>query len=627
MPESKRMPWVRCALAMVVSIVCVVPGGAARSAQNRGPDPAGCCDKTGTYIVRFSVKLDPANHHAVIQLRDGRIVIVRLSDGNFEVRGNRSAIIRATTGDLSSSCGFPLANGSGTVAGFPNVTGRYKDVEVTGDGIGGLLELGIGGELPTGQAICYEFTGTRDPSVPDSGAAQVDLAVKFTLLLARNAPAKPPPGYFFGFGRNVFGIGSGRFLYRGDGTGGLFPAGQLPFTDGLESVANSEPFRLDLGTDAYDSVASALRHPITGELLLNVYTQTPAGAFDRTQEITLSSEYTVGNVFIAAGDLTGDGASEIVTASEPGRVDVFSNNGGTLAIFQTLDVGSTIVGLLPVLADFTGDGSRDAALISKSLDDPKLFLNTLVGDGMGHLVPGPTTELPTCVEDIFPPVVIEFGNLDGDNLLDLVVAIHGGACPEPGGGPFAVPLLNLSDQPGAFEPQAPFLIPGSDTVQATLFTPPCAGTPALIANGGVYVGTGAGGFVDSGVRFALDGVPPVDVLAADVDLNGVVDLTALFCNDNRLTIQTLSFSELALRPVITSVSVVGKNLVVQGNGFPAGSQILVDGVDYKTKPDRASPDTRLTSKKALKKVRPGTPVTVQVQTADGSVSEGVIFQR
>lgn len=627
MTRKNRMLWSWCLLAAIVSLVCVVPGGAAGSDQDRGPNPGGCCDKTGTFAVQFSVKIDPANHHAVIQLRDGRLVIVRLSDGTFEVRGNRSAIIRATTDLSSSSCGFPLANGSGTVAGFPNVTGRYKEVEVTGHEIGGLLELGVNGELPTGQAICYEFTGTRDPNVPDSGAAQVDLAVQFTLLLARNAPVKPPPGFIFGLGPNVLGIGWGTFLYRGDGTGGLIPAGQLPLTDGLESVATSDLFRFELGTDAYDSVSSALRHPVTGELLLNVHTQTQDGTFERTHEVPLSPEYNVGNVFIVAGDLTGDGASEIVTASELGRVDVFSNNEGTLAILQTLDVGSTIVGLLPVLADFNGDGSLDAVLLSREPGEPTLYLNTFVGDGTGQMIPGPTTEFPLCVEDIVPPVVMDFGSLDGDGLLDLVVAMYGGACPEPGGEPFAVPLLNLSDQPGAFAPQTPFVIPGSDTIQATLFTPPCAGTPALVANGGLYVGTGDGGFVDSGVRFALDGVPPVDVLAADVDLNGVVDLTALYCNNDQLSIQTLSLDELAPRPVLTSVSVVGKNLVVQGSGFPAGSQILVDGVPYKTKADRASPDTKVTSKKALKKIRAGTPVTVQVRTPDGVVSEGRIFTR
>lgn len=624
-----RMPWIRGLLAVTVSLVCVVPGGAARSEKYRGPDPAECCDDTGTFIVRFSVKLDPANHHAVIQLRDGRIVIVRLSDGTYEVQGDRPVIIRATT-DLSSlTCGFPLANGSGTVAGFPNVTGRYKDVEVAGDDIGGLLELGVGGELPTGQPICYEFIGMRDPDVPDSGDALVNYAVAYTLqLVASGALIRRPQAITIRFGdQAVLGFHMGNFIIRTDETGGLVPAGSLPLPEGLEAVASVVLDRLD--GDVFNDIAVATRDPNEGTAALNVFTQTQSGTFDRTQTLTLSLEYTGGDVFMAAGDLTGDGGSEIVTASGSGRIDVFRNNSGTFALSQTLDLGPTIAGILSQFADVSGDSESDVMVVSNRVAEPNYVVNTLLGDGAGGLSVGQATPIPNCFDTSFigrPQIVA--GDVNADALIDLIFGGQGGACPSPEAGPIVVTLLNQPGQPGTFTPLPPFDVPLSlETFSLAIFTPPCAGTPALVANGGVFVGTGVGGFVDSGVRFALDSVAPAAVFPADVNLDGLVDLTAFFLQDDQLTIQTLSLDELITRPGITSISVVGKNLVVQGSGFPANSTILVDGVAYKTKADRSSPGTRLTSKKALKKIPAGTPVIVQVQTPDGVVSDGRIFQR
>lgn len=609
------MPWTRRALALVASLVCAVPGGAAA--------PSDCCDTTGTFNVRFTVKIDPSGHHAFIQLRDGRLVVVRLTDGRYEIRGNRPAIITAISSS-PTACGFPLANGSGTVAGFPNVTGRYKDVEVAGDDIGGLLELGIGAELPGGQGICYEFTGTRDPNVPDSGAARVDYAVAFVLDLRGQRFSRLGHTVRLG-GNSGIGYCRGIFVFKGDGTGGLVPAGRLPIAGGSEPLASVALFDPRAN---FDDIAMAYRDPFTGSIAVDVFAQTPAATFDRTQTLTLAAEYTDNNVFIAAGDLTGDGASEIVTASGSGRVDTFRYDGGAYTLSQTLNFEQSIFELFPELADLDGDGALDAALVSKPLDDQTLFVNTLLGDGAGSLAPGLSTQLPVCASTPTGPVSIQLGRLNADPLPDIVVGTVGGACPTPDAKPIVISLLNRPDQPGAFTPLPPFEVPaGSDTFQLTLFTPPCAGTPALVANGGIFVGNGAGGFTDSGVRLSFDGIAPGSVLPAHFDGDAVDDLAAFYPLGDRLTINTFSVRLPAERPTITSISVVGKNLLVEGSGFPAGSTILVDGVAYKTKADRASPSTTLFSKKALKKIPAGTPVTVQVRTPDGVVSNGTIFQR
>ncbi len=618
MIHRDRMPLVRRALALVATLVCATPGGAAA--------PSECCDTTGTFIVRFTVKIDPSGHHAFIQLRDGRIVVVRLSDGRYEVRGNRPAIITAITSS-PTVCGFPLANGSGTVAGFPNVTGRYKDVEVNGDDIGGLLDLGIGGELPTGQGICYEFTGTRDLSVPDSGAARVDYAVAFVLSLRGERFSRYGHTVRLG-GNSGIGYCSGYFLFRGDGTGGLVPAGTLPIAGGnapLASVALDRP-----GGGGPQDIATISRAPAGGGATLDVFTQTPAFTFDRRQTFTLAAEYTTGDAFVAAGDLTGDGASEIVTASASGRVETFRYDGTAFTPAQSLDLGLQIAGVLPNLADLDGDGARDLALVSKQLDDQTLFINTLLGDSAGGLAPGPSTPLPVCVASPIAPVSIAMGRLNNDTEVDIIVGTVGGSCPTPDSKPIVISLLNRADQPGTFTPLQPFEVPaGSETFQLTVFTPQCAGTPALVANGGIFVGTGDGTFTDSGVRLSFDGIAPGSVLPADLNGDELDDLAAFYplSFDYRLTVNTLSLSLPAERPEISNVSVAGKTLVVEGSGFPEGSKILVDGVEYKTKADRASPSTTLSSKKALKKIPAGTAATVQVQTPDGIVSDGVLFQR
>ncbi len=65
----------RLALTVLVSLVSVVPGGATRPVQVRGPNPGQCCDRTGTFDVRFTVKLDPANHHAADTGPEGLAIV------------------------------------------------------------------------------------------------------------------------------------------------------------------------------------------------------------------------------------------------------------------------------------------------------------------------------------------------------------------------------------------------------------------------------------------------------------------------------------------------------------------------------------------------------------------------
>jgi len=88
---------------------------------------------------------------------------------------------------------------------------------------------------------------------------------------------------------------------------------------------------------------------------------------------------------------------------------------------------------------------------------------------------------------------------------------------------------------------------------------------------------------------------------------------------------TFTVTQLGL-PVITAVNLQGKNLIVTGRNFDAGSVIVINGMDEVTLHDPGNPAS-LTGKKSRKHIPVGTPVNVQVRTSDGSISPVFQFTR
>jgi len=80
-------------------------------------------------------------------------------------------------------------------------------------------------------------------------------------------------------------------------------------------------------------------------------------------------------------------------------------------------------------------------------------------------------------------------------------------------------------------------------------------------------------------------------------------------------------------PSITTVSITGKNLTVNGQYFDNGSVITVGGDDQRTLHDNQNPTTILVGKKTGKKIHPGDTVTIQVRNSDGTLSNPVTFTR
>ncbi|HKV41805.1 MAG TPA: hypothetical protein VJX67_21555, partial [Blastocatellia bacterium] len=79
----------------------------------------------------------------------------------------------------------------------------------------------------------------------------------------------------------------------------------------------------------------------------------------------------------------------------------------------------------------------------------------------------------------------------------------------------------------------------------------------------------------------------------------------------------------ARMPVIASLSIKGKNLLVRGQNFDTGAVILLNGVPRPTANDMRDPATLLIGKKVGKRIRPGDKV--KVQNLDGSQSNEVVF--
>ena len=89
----------------------------------------------------------------------------------------------------------------------------------------------------------------------------------------------------------------------------------------------------------------------------------------------------------------------------------------------------------------------------------------------------------------------------------------------------------------------------------------------------------------------------------------------------------LPIRDVRLTPKISAVSVSGKKLMVQGDDFSMGAAIILDGVEQQTSNDAESPNTRLMSKKAGKKVKIAQEAMIQVRNSDDALSETFRFVR
>jgi len=92
-------------------------------------------------------------------------------------------------------------------------------------------------------------------------------------------------------------------------------------------------------------------------------------------------------------------------------------------------------------------------------------------------------------------------------------------------------------------------------------------------------------------------------------------------------ILSIDFLQNLTRPVIAHASIVGKHLIVGGFNFGPKAQILLNGVQQKTKADPGNPTFQLLGKKVGKKIAKDQTVILRVRTTDNIESEDFSFKR
>ncbi|MBI1791912.1 MAG: hypothetical protein HYR60_30670 [Acidobacteria bacterium] len=126
-----------------------------------GTPQTGCLFQ-GTADSTFVVSFDPPPmHDPFIGIRRAVLQYNSTAQGAVTISSDQPQVVRATGTLNQTTCVFN-ASGTGTVAGFQNVSCQYRNVKVdrATNRIQGDYALGVSRELPSGHEIVYSFTGT-----------------------------------------------------------------------------------------------------------------------------------------------------------------------------------------------------------------------------------------------------------------------------------------------------------------------------------------------------------------------------------------------------------------------------------------------------------------------------------
>ena len=143
----------------------------------------------------------------------------------------------------------------------------------------------------------------------------------------------------------------------------------------------------------------------------------------------------------------------------------------------------------------------------------------------------------------------------------------------------------------------------------------------------LYLGTDIGIFVslDGGATWARESTGFANTIVESLAIGSVGSNLNLFAFTHGRGAWRVPLGPAQLK--LKSVSIVGKRLIVFGQGFKEGAKILVNGEQQKTLIDDTSPWTNVIGKKSGKFIAQGQTVTLQVVNPDGALSQEFRFTR
>jgi hypothetical protein len=201
-------------------------------------------------------------------------------------------------------------------------------------------------------------------------------------------------------------------LLAGDGSGGLGAPVEALTGLGPRSIAAG-----DLNNDTFLDAVSANQ----GDGSLTVLFGNGGGSFTATVNLT---ETVTGNdaYAVALGDVTGEGDLDLVFARlEHGEIGILAGGGdGTFAppVFYAASVNPNPLPVTLALGDMTNDGALDIVIVNSAG-----HLSVLVNDGSGGFLLSGGTPYPLCSG----PLALALGDLDQDGRLDVVVPCGSGS--------------------------------------------------------------------------------------------------------------------------------------------------------------------------------------------------------